>query len=232
MKKIIVTLLIILTVKVTFGQVNFYKIVIGGGLGGTTSYADVRESSTSYAGYGELGYNFSPYLTATFEAQMGKVKGGDIVTNLHNRQFTNEFKSFSVNGKVALGQFVDYSRNNFLSVIKGVYLGAGVGMIYNNLTYIVRYKPVTNYYFPGKDKSSNIVVPVNLGMNFFFKDGNDNLRYIFNVNYQGNFTFGEGLDGYDDPESVFKNNSPDFYTLFSVGLKYNFGPVGLSKRIF
>lgn len=239
MKKIILTLLLISFTKLSFCQVNFYKIVIGGGAGITKAFADLDERSTSFGAYAELGYNFTPFISGNLEGQIGQVKGGNIVTDRHNRQFTNDFKAFSINGKVALGQFIDYSRSNFLSVIKGFYLGTGAGLIYNDLTYVVRYKPGTEtayppngYYFPGKDKSTNLFVPVNVGMNFYFKDRNDNLRYIFNVNYQGNVTFGEGLDGYDDPQSIFKNHAPDIYTLFSVGLKYNFGPVGLAKRIF
>ncbi|MEE1946312.1 hypothetical protein VRU48_14400 [Pedobacter sp. KR3-3] len=239
MKKLILAASFLFLALAGHGQVNFYKLAAGGGFGATVSYADVRENSQSYAGYGALDYNFTPFVNAGLEVQMGKVKGGNIVTNPHNRQFVNSFMAFSVGGKVALGQFVDYSDSKFLSVVKGLYLGAGLGAIRNKMTYIVRYKPNTQaeypplgYKFPGEDKSTNLLVPLNLGMNFYFKDGYDRLRYVLNFNYQGNFTFGEGLDGYDDPMGTFKNNNPDFYTLFSVGLKYNFGPVGVAKRIF
>lgn len=239
MKKISITLYFVLLTLIGFGQVNFYKIGIGAGLGTNISYADVRENSQSYGGYGQLIYNLSPFLTVDLEAQIGKLKGGNIITNPHNRQFTNSYKTLSINGKIALGQFVDVSQNKFLSVMRGAYMGIGVGAISNKMSYIVRYKPNTQaqypplgYQFPGKDKSTNLLMPVNLGMNFYFKDSNDQLRYIFNVNYQGNITFGEGLDGYDDSMAIFNNKAPDIYTFFSVGVKYNFGPVGLSKRIF
>lgn len=239
MKKLSLAFAILLFTLTSYAQVNFHKLSIGGGVGATVSYADVRENSQSYAGYGSFNYNFTPYVVAELEVQAGKIKGGDIVTNPHNRQFVNGYMAAYVGGRVALGQFIDYSDNKFLSVIKGLYIGTGIGAIKNKMTYIVRYKPNTQtaenplgYKFPGEDKSVNILLPVNLGMNFYFRDGYDKLRYILNFNYQGNFTFGEGLDGYDDPMATFKNNNPDFYTLFSVGIKYNFGPVGVSKRIF
>lgn len=239
MKKLSLAVTLLFLALTSYSQVNFYKLAVGGGFGATVSYADVRENSQSYGGYAGFDYNFTPYVTVGLELQMGKVKGGDIVNNPHHRQFINKYQAFSLGGKIALGQFIDYSDSKFLSVIKGLYLGAGLGAIRNKMSYIVRYKPGTEseypplgYKFPGEDKSTNILLPINLGMNFYFRDGYNQLRYILNFNYQGNFTFGEGLDGYDDPMATFKNNNPDFYTLFSVGLKYNFGPVGVSKRIF
>jgi hypothetical protein len=38
-------------------------------------------------------------------------------------------------------------------------------------------------------------------------------------------TWGEGLDGYTDPGSGFKNNSQDQYRQIVVGIKINFGSV-------
>lgn len=239
MKKLLAILSLLFVTTIAFGQVNFYKIGVGAGLGTTISYADVDENSQSYAGYIMADYNLTAFITAGLEFQAGQIKGGDIITNPHNRQFKNNFKALTLNSKIAIGQFFNYERNNFLNVIKGLYLGVGLGSIQNNMKYIVRYKPNTEaqypplgYKFPGDDKSTNLLMPVNLGMNFYFKDRNDELRYIFNVNYQGNLTFGEGLDGYDDPLSIFKNKAPDIYSFLSMGIKYNFGPKGVSKRIF
>ncbi|RYG13907.1 MAG: hypothetical protein EOO07_17250 [Chitinophagaceae bacterium] len=220
-------------------QVNFYKLALGAGVGPTVSYADVRENSQSFAGYLAADYNFTPFVTAGLEIQAGQIKGGDIVKNPHNRQFKNNFKAVSLNAKVALGQFVDYSQSDVLNFFKGFYAGTGIGAISNNMKYVVRYKPNTQaefpplgYEFPGKDKSTNLLVPINLGINFYFRDSYGDSRYILNFNYQANVTFDEGLDGYDDPLAVFANKSPDMYTLFSVGVKYNFGPVGLTKKRF
>ena len=43
------------------------------------------------------------------------------------------------------------------------------------------------------------------------------------LGYVHNITFGEGLDGYGDPSSKFKNNAPDMFRQLNVGLKINFG---------
>ncbi len=239
LKKILLTLSLLFITTLVYSQVNFYKIGLGAGVGTTISYADVQENSQGYAGYVTADYNLTAFASVGLEFQAGKINGGNIITNPHNRQFKNNYNALTLNGKVALGQFIDYERNNFLNVIKGLYLGVGIGAIKNNMNYIVRYKPNTQaefpplgYEFPGRDKSTELLMPVNLGMNFYFKDSYDQLRYILNINYQGNVTFGEGLDGYDDPLAIFSNKSPDLYSFLSVGIKYNFGPVGISKRIF
>ena len=36
----------------------------------------------------------------------------------------------------------------------------------------------------------------------------------------------------NDPMAIFQNKAPDIYSFLSVGIKYNFGPKGVSKRIF
>lgn len=229
---------ILLTVT-CFGQGNYRKLSLGAGFGPTIAYADVREKSQSYGGYSEFLVNLTPFITTGLEFQIGRIKGGDIITNPHNRQFANDYKALTLNVKAALGQFIDYSRSGFYNAIKGLYVGLGIGAIRNDLGYIVRYKPNTEaqypplgYKFPGKDKSTNLLMPVNLGINFYFTDTYDEPRYALNFNYQGNFTFGEGLDGYDDPIGIFKNNDSDVYTLLSVGFKYNFGPSRSSRKIF
>lgn len=232
-------LALLLVAVISRAQVNFYKLSVGLGLGPTVSYADVRENSQSFAGYISADYNFTPFVTAGLEIQGGQVKGGDIIKNPHNRQFKNNYTAASINAKVALGEFVDYSQSDVLDFFKGTYIGVGIGAINNKMNYVVRYKPNTQaefpplgYEFPGKDKSTNLLVPVNLGFNFFLNDRAGDMRYVLNLNYQGNITFGEGLDGYDDPLAKFSNKSPDMYSLFSVGVKYNFGPVGLTKKRF
>ncbi|RZL39453.1 MAG: hypothetical protein EOO96_00615 [Pedobacter sp.] len=234
-----VCLSLLFSTTISYAQVNFYKSSVGFGLGPNVSYADVRENSMGFAAYLSGDYNFTPFVTAGLEIQAGQLKGGDIITNPHNRQFKNNFKAVSLNAKVALGEFIKYERSDFLSAIKGLYIGTGIGAINNNMKYVVRYKPNTQaeypplgYEFPGKNKSTNLLVPVSAGINFYLFDTFGDMRYILNFGYQGNITFGEGLDGYDDPMAVFENDSPDMYALFSVGIKYNFGSVGLTKRRF
>lgn len=222
-----------------FGQSNYYKLTAGAGFGATRAYADLNEKTYSYSGYAELNWNLTRFVSAGIELQMGRLKGGNINTNPHNREFVNDFKAITFNVKGALGELVDYSQSGLLNAMKGLYAGIGLGAIRNNMANVVRYKPNTEaqypplgYRFPGEDQSTNLLMPVNVGLNFFINDGFGDARYVFNFNYQTNFTFGEGLDGYNDPTGAFENDAPDIYTVLSIGVKYNFGPSRSTKRRF
>nr|WP_199157395.1 hypothetical protein [Pedobacter sp. ASV2] len=217
-------------------QSNYFKWSGGIGAGINHSSTDVYKGSWGHTFYGVIDHHFTPFLTGGIEAQYGLIQGGDIVNDPHNRQFVNEYSSVALSGKAMIGEFINYERNDFLNYIKGLYVGLGVGVINNNLTQVVRYKPSwakidPNYGpFPGKDKSVNLWVPLNLGINFFINDAYGYPRYIINVNAQSNYTFGEGLDGYDDPTTKFKNYDPDTYNVYSIGVKYFFGNIKVYRK--
>ncbi|PWS28010.1 hypothetical protein DHW03_10645 [Pedobacter yonginense] len=188
------------------------------------SYTDVNKGKIGYTTTAAIDAKLLPFISFGLEGQYGLVKGGDINSDPHNRQFSNQYLSYTANGKIILDEVFD---SDF---VRGLYFGAGVGLIQNKITQVVRYKPDTEvkypplgYLFPGQDKSINIVVPANLGFNFFISDVSGLYKFAFNANAQLNYTFGEGLDGYNDPEGRFKNNKADQFFVFSVGIKYLFG---------
>lgn len=230
MKSIFIAALALLPCLNANAQSNFYKMTIGAGAGITQSFTDVAKHDFGLAGYGTFDYNFTPFLNLGFEGQMGEINGGDVYTDPNNRQFINRYKAFTLNGKVALGAVIDYGRTGFANVIKGLYVGAGAGIVMNKMRFIVREKPDDGYIFPGYDSSKDILVPLNLGINFNIPDWKGYYRYSININYQSNIVLGEGLDGYDDSPVKFKNGHPDIYNYFSIGLKYHFGSIGLSTK--
>jgi hypothetical protein len=233
LKTILTLLLPILLYVNAAAQSNFYKLGIGGGFGVTQSFADLAKHDYGLAAYGAFDYYLTPFISLGAEGQMGEVNGGDINTDPNYRQFINRYKAFTLNGKLSMGALIDYERSGFSNAIKGLYVGAGVGVIMNKMRFVVREKPTDGYVFPGSDSSKDLVVPLNLGINFNFMDRSGYYRYGLNFNYQSNITLGEGLDGYNDSPLKFKNGNPDIYTYFSVGLKYYLGPMGLSiKSLF
>jgi hypothetical protein len=225
---------VILFIALIFGlganaQSNFYKLSLGAGYGITQSFTDVRKHDFGLAAYGTADFFFTPFLSLGGELQMGKINGGDINTDPHERQFINTYKAATVNGKLYMGALIDYNRTGFANAIKWLYVGAGAGLIHSRVNR-VKIQPSTGYVFPGKDASNDLLIPMNVGINFYFRDYAGRPRIGVNVNYQTNITLGEGLDGYDDSPVTFKNGNPDIYTYFSVGLKYNFGMIGLSGK--
>lgn len=231
MKPILASLSALLLWLNASAQSNFYKMTIGAGAGITQSFADVAKHDYGLAAYGAFDYYFTPFLSLGLEGQMGEINGGDVYTDPNSRQFINQYKTFTLNGKVYMGSLIDYQRSGFSNAIKGLYAGAGVGVVMNKMRFIVREKPDgSGYIFPGKDSSKDLLVPLNLGIAFNFMDRYGYYKYSLNFNYQANITLGEGLDGYDDSPLRFKSGSPDVYTYFSVGLKYHFGSLGLSSK--
>ena len=230
------TLLLISITSFSFAQSNYFKYSYGLGIGLNKSYTDVKEGSIGYTAYGVLDYNLTPFVTLGVEGQYGRVQGGDIVTDPHNRQFVNQYMSFSANAKIMLGEFLFYDRSEFLYNIRGLYVGVGLGFVHNNITDVVRYKPnwaaVDPGYgpFPGEDKGFNLLMPLNIGFNYFIRDGYDYQRYIINFNAQSNFTFGEGLDGYNDSGRRFRNNSPDVFNAYTIGFRYMFGTIKAYRK--
>jgi hypothetical protein len=78
-----------------------------------------------------------------------------------------------LNGKIQLGQLIDFELYDRFYYARRLYLGSGVGMISSNQTEIKRTKlnPGGNLYtFPGKDKSMEIVIPANVGYNYDMLD--------------------------------------------------------------
>lgn len=233
MKRIILTPLLIAVTFSSFAQSNFYKLAIGGGFGITQSYTEVKKNNVGTAGYGTLDYLFTPFISIGIEGQKGEINGGDFNASVLNRQFVNSYTAFSFNGRVSLGQFMGDGYEAASNLARGLYLGTGVGVISNKALYTTGLNPEDpNFVYITEAKSKDIYFPFNLGINFNFADREGFYRYALNFNYQANLTLGEGLDGYDDSKITFTSGNSDIYTFLSVGVKYNFGKMGLSRKTF
>lgn len=225
MKKFYLTLLSIALIQSAYAQSNFFNYSAGVGLGATYTFTDVDNGNLALAYQGTFDYYFTPFITGGVELQMGKAKGGNARTEEHLREFTTDYKAYMLNAKVRLGQFTDFYSSDFLNLMKGTYVGAGVGFMQSKIDNIVRTKPRPDgsiYTFPGVDKSSGTILPINLGIDFSIPDSNQDERYVINVNYQTNYLFTDDFDGYNDPKNLFNNKSKDMYTFFSIGFKYAF----------
>ena len=216
-------------------QFNFKRYGIGLSTGVTHAFTDVPEMKIAPSIVLTADYFITPFVSTYLDLQFGNIKGGSKevdfanLPNKHGREFSNSYLSATLNTRLALGQLVYYEDNRIVNAIKGLYLGLGVGLIQNNVKN-VRVQPLVQpnqtvgYVFPGVNNSTNVTVPLNVGINFEIKDSWSETRYILGVNYQSNLTFGEGLDGYNDPPEIFENNGFDMYNMGTISFKYCFGP--------
>ncbi len=230
MKRIYIFLLCALAGLQASAQSNFYKLSVGAGGGFTVGYGDLRSQTMSPAVYGNAEYYFTPYVSIGGEGQLGRIKSGDTSSLYAN--YSNKYKAASFFARVAAGAFMNhtYRHTTLKKLVRGVYVGTGIGLLRNNIT--DRYPRVnTNPKIDqGKRASWDAFIPLNVGINYGISEKNGYERFVINLNYQGNLTFGEGMDGFDQNPLFVRNTSRDIYTFTSIGIKYKFGPVGYFKR--
>ncbi|ATP58439.1 hypothetical protein CPT03_19215 [Pedobacter ginsengisoli] len=222
MKTTFISILATLLCLTATAQSNFYKLSLGGGGGLTQSFMDYEKHKFGKSIYGVGEFFFTPFISLGGEGQIGRIKGEG--GNLDKKSFVNSYKSFTINGKIYLGAVIDYRRNSFSNAMKGLYLGAGLGGVLNN---------VSGAETP---KTKDIIIPLNIGYTYYFPDKSGYYRYGINVNYQTNLSLDDGLDGYEEfyspPAGVDRkpNTYTDIYTYFSIGIRYQFGLMGLSRK--
>jgi hypothetical protein len=230
LKRIYILLLCALAGLQAKAQTNYYKLSVGAGAGAAVAFGDLKNEVVTPAVYAAADYYFSPYIAVGLEGQLGKLKGGD--TALYHANFSNSYKAGNLNARVSAGAFMKkrFVPNTFNTLIRGFYVGTGIGLLRNNIT--ERYPTQNNNprINQGKRSSWDALVPVNIGLNYGFKEKNGYERLTVNLNFQSNFTFGEGMDGFDDNPLFSPNTNSDIYIFSSVGIKYKFGRVGYYKR--
>ncbi|GAB2702993.1 hypothetical protein GCM10027037_30830 [Mucilaginibacter koreensis] len=216
---------------------NYSPFGIGIGYSSVKAYADLKKQNTHQAYNINAYYNYSPYLPVAAELQFGTLSGGsnsDRKIDASGRQYTNAYKALILHADVMAGEILNYDDSFFKNLIKNFYIGTGFGLIYNNMTFIQRkdlYNPAYGS-FPGSDKGLNVMIPLRFGYEIKFFNSYDEPVFAIDLGYRHNVTLGEGLDGYDDPPQIFKNNSFDQYRQITVGIKVNFGaPVAYNKNI-
>ncbi|MGF1924839.1 MAG: hypothetical protein ACQUHE_11730 [Bacteroidia bacterium] len=201
-------------------QFNFYKFSVGLGGGFTLPFADTKKAEYSLATQITTDYYFTPYLNTGLELQLGNMRGGDAGQG----NFTNSFKLMSWNARMQLGQFYDrYDKlNKITSIIRGLYMGIGLGIIRSDVEAYSAYPEVPDV----KGINHDLIFPVNMGGNVYFKDMYGRDRLELNFNFQLVVPMEDTLDGNLNPYSNFN----DLYNFASIGFRYKFGVLGLDKR--
>ena len=220
----VVTFAAITTVKAQSGY-NYYELGVGIDASYIRGYTNITKQYDHPALNLNFIYNYNPYFPIEAELQVGQLSGGGLLPSQdkYGREYTNNYKALLLHADVQLGTMIDYGDSWFLNAVKGFFVGTGVAVIDNSNT-VQRtsiYDPT--YVFPGKNNSIDFMLPLRAGYEYKFFDSYDEPSVAIEVGYIHNIAFGEGLDGYDDPTSKFKNNALDQYRQIFIGVKYFFG---------
>jgi hypothetical protein len=193
---------------------NFSQYDIGTSVGFNTVFGDVLPQKTTQSINFNFTFNQTPYTNFVFEAQLGKLTGGDS-TSASGRYFNNDFSAFTFRGQLQFGEFLDYSHSEFNNAIKNFYVSLGIGYVVNHITQISRYsnqQPVS--YTGGLNNSSELFIPVRIGYEFKLYNRYQQPNIMLDLGYEANFILGDNLDGF----TAGKHN--DIYTQFSLGIKF------------
>ncbi|MEO6521811.1 MAG: hypothetical protein ABIN91_09035 [Mucilaginibacter sp.] len=243
---------LVFTTKAQVGY-NYHQYSMGFGVSTLKPTTDVPFSSYNPAINFNASYNMSPFTTFSLVYEFGLLTGGysdyyreaskaitgtsvaDLITlagisktyaafDPYYRDYANRFQSASLQATVQFGEFLDYENGGFISrALSNVYVGTGLGIVYNNITAINRVNPDSTYSYGGADHSTNIMIPVKVGYQYKFYNAYDEPSVMLEAGYQMNYVFGYGLDGYSDPIFTFRNYEQ--YGGWHIGIKFNFGNI-------
>ncbi len=220
---------------------NYKEFSVGLDISYQRGYTNVSRQDNHVAQNINFTYNYSPYIPLTAELQFGTLSGGGTTPNLDpfGRMYTNHYEGLILHGDLGLGEVIDYDQNDLLGFVKNFYFGTGIGFIFNNNTVqrtnvIAANGPTSGsdvYVFPGSNSSVNITIPLRFGYEIKFYNEFQEPFMAVDIGYTHSMVFGEGLDGYDDPQSKFKNNASNQYRQILVGVKFSFGNITSYNKV-
>ena len=218
----LLTLLTCFTALASKAQIgyDYSQYDLGTSVAFNSFYGDVQTSVSTKSINFNFDYNQTPFVNYIFEFQAGKLAGGNENTDLLGRQFVADYTYYAFRIQVQGGEVIDYSQSQLMNALKNLYVGAGLGMIYSDITSINRYSIVApGYYTPGVNSSNELFLPARIGYELKLFNQNQRPDFKIDVGYQYNFVFGDELDGF---KAGLHN---DAYGQFTIGLKISVGGV-------
>lgn len=232
MKKIslfVAFVVISLSVSAQIGY-NYDQYSLGVGISSVKIHGDLNKAFSSASYSVNLNYHFTPFVTFSTEAQFGKLNSGnaDSTKTYYGEQSSNKFTTLMFHADVQLGEFINYEDDytaipilsKILNGAKNIYVGTGVGVIFNNMTYINRQDYLDpNVTLGGLDKSNELIIPVRIGYEYKIYNPYDEPQIRINLGYQANFSTGDNMDGFKS------GHYGDWFSQITFGIKVGIGGV-------
>ncbi len=232
MKKIslfVAFVVISLSVSAQIGY-NYDQYSLGVGISSAKIHGDLNKAYSQAAYNVNLNYHYTPFVTFSAEAQFGRLDSGnaDSTKTYYGEQSSNKFTTLMFHADVQLGEFINYEDDytaipilsKILNGAKNIYIGTGVGVIFNNMTYINRQDYLDpNVTLGGLDKSNELIIPVRIGYEYKIYNGYDEPQIRINLGYQANFSTGDNMDGFKS------GKYGDWFSQITFGVKIGLGGV-------
>ena len=202
---------------------NFQPYDLGFGFGDNEVHGDANSMTSTPTVHFNFTYNTTPFVNFIFEAQIGRLAGGDS-TKTTGRQFTNDITAFTFRGQLQMGEIIDYQRSAFFNAVKNLYVSAGVGYENTHITHITRYSPDGIMYTPGPLNDDEPLLLLRIGYEFKIYNAYEQPSVMIDIGYESNFILGDTLDGF------VSGNNHDSYTQFTLGIKFALGHSSNSYR--
>ncbi|MDP9048586.1 MAG: hypothetical protein M3N14_10640 [Bacteroidota bacterium] len=203
---------------------NYSQYDIGFAAGFNQANTDAETKKSTPSVHFNLTFNQTPYTNFVFEAQLGRLAGGDSLKATNGLQFNNDFSAFIFRGQLQAGEFIDYSNNRIYNAIKNVYASAGVGYVINRITSVSRNTSKIGNYIGGDNSSQEFFIPVRIGYEFKLFNMYNQPSVKVDLGYGYNFVLGDNLDG------VIAGKHNDAYSQFTIGVKFAIGNGTTSYR--
>jgi len=217
-KTTLITLIVCCTALIAKAQIgyDYSKYDAGVAIGFNKPYADVKAPTTTPTVHFNFTFNQTPFTNFVFEAQLGKLAGSDSLQAPKGREFKSSLTSFVFRGQLQFGEFLDYSNSPFFNGIKNFYVSAGIGYEFTHITMIQRFSN-KGVVTGGENDSQEPFIPFRIGYEFKLFNKYQQPSVKFDLAYEFNQVFGDGLDGFASGQ---KN---DAYGQFCIGVKFAIG---------
>lgn len=208
----------------------YSKYTFGLGMGFSEIYGNLDHSNSEPMFRLNLDRNVNPWVSFGAEVQHGALSDYENKNHWTNGlSVYNQITTFDLNGKMSLGELFKGPNSFGTKTLFGLYVGFGIGVMNNDVSNIsLKFKSKDKLYITDVDQSSvkrrtaALYMPFNLGFNLHLTR-----RCMFNINYQFCYAFSDYLDGYDFPQPTAHNYYNDMFSVFSFGLSFYMGHVGI-----
>jgi len=214
LKRIIITLFACIATLATKAQIGYNYYQFDFGLSGAinTPHTDFHTATSSNAVLAHFTYNYTPFINYIAEVQLGSLNGADsTIVSGSNTTFNNNYSIVSFRAQVQAGEFIDYSRSQFINALKNIYISSGIGVIYNDA------KVSVDGSLASEANASTAFIPVKIGYEFKVLNSYNEPYIKFDVGYQHNFVLADTIDGYAS------GNNNDAFGQFVIGIKVAVG---------